>query len=240
MPPGGNAQPDPRTRGRWRWVRRAIVCLFIGAAVNVLVAWGCALWAKPTGPIAVREQMPTEPRGSPDPTPELAMFILRSVDTRSGLGITRTQHWGSYSGEPGYGWVLVRAVGLPMRSMMIRWPSVTSNLGLTSQPADGTLNGGVSIEGNSRVIVIGSHGDDALDQFVGRRLPLAVLPLGCAVNSLIFAMCILGVMVGRDTWRAWRRSRAGCCVYCGYDLATLPITIECCPECGEPRSKRSD
>lgn len=43
MPPGGEAQPDPRTRGRWRWARRAIACLFIGAAVNVLVAWGCAL-----------------------------------------------------------------------------------------------------------------------------------------------------------------------------------------------------
>ncbi|MCC6660338.1 MAG: hypothetical protein IT437_05580 [Phycisphaerales bacterium] len=61
-----------------------------------------------------------------------------------------------------------------------------------------------------------------------RELPTAVLPLGLAVDTLVFAAATGGLWFGFSTARAARRRRAGKCLSCGYPLGALAR----CPECG--------
>lgn len=47
-----------QTRISRRFIRGVIVCLLIGAVVNVLVAWGCAMWSPYTRTQERRAHMP--------------------------------------------------------------------------------------------------------------------------------------------------------------------------------------
>jgi hypothetical protein len=61
-------------------------------------------------------------------------------------------------------------------------------------------------------------------------LPVAVLPLGSAANSAVFALVWFVAVAGPPKLRRWHRRRRGRCVACGYPIGPLPV----CSECGRP------
>ncbi|MEE8156294.1 MAG: hypothetical protein V3T53_15175 [Phycisphaerales bacterium] len=73
--------------------------------------------------------------------------------------------------------------------------------------------------------------------------PLIVRPLrpqsfGFLVNSLIYAAAVWLLVCGPREVRRWLRKRRGLCITCGYDLRGTEHAV--CPECGAelPLSKR--
>ena len=64
-----------------------------------------------------------------------------------------------------------------------------------------------------------------------RAIPLAVLPLGFAVNTVVLAGLFAAMVRGPGMLRRWRRRRRGLCARCGYARAGLAEGAPC-PECG--------
>jgi hypothetical protein len=64
-----------------------------------------------------------------------------------------------------------------------------------------------------------------------RALPLGILPLGFALNTLFYAAVLLGVVEGVAFARRRVRRAKGRCPSCGYDRAGL-AEGSACPECG--------
>lgn len=60
-------------------------------------------------------------------------------------------------------------------------------------------------------------------------VPVRPLPLGMVLNTLLFMAAISLLISAPRAVRALTRTRAGCCVSCGYDVRGLTR----CPECGE-------
>jgi len=103
------------------------------------------------------------------------------------------------------------AVGLPLRAMAMRRAVVAQPAGL-------------------QLIVDGA--------FVWWRdgwpqpLPTQVLPLGFALDTLLAAGVVLGVVEGVRFARRRSRQRRGRCPKCGYDRRGLASHAAACPECG--------
>ncbi len=57
------------------------------------------------------------------------------------------------------------------------------------------------------------------------------IPLGFALDTLIYATCFAGLFAGVRVWARARRSKQGACAACGYDLRGL-ASEAACPECG--------
>lgn len=75
-----------------------------------------------------------------------------------------------------------------------------------------------------------------------RAMPRAVLPLGFAIDTLVFAGLFALLVRGPGVLRRWRRRRRGLCVRCGYSRTGL-AEGGVCPECGTTAGgagKRSD
>lgn len=62
----------------------------------------------------------------------------------------------------------------------------------------------------------------------GRGLPLRPAWLGLGVNTLVFGGAGWCLLAGAGAARRWRRRRSGRCAACGYQTDELTI----CPECG--------
>ncbi|MFT5422611.1 MAG: hypothetical protein ACI89L_000376 [Phycisphaerales bacterium] len=63
------------------------------------------------------------------------------------------------------------------------------------------------------------------------RLPLRPLPLGFAINTLLYAGIVFGTWEGLGYARRARRRRKGLCAKCAHSLDGLPDSAPC-PECG--------
>jgi hypothetical protein len=64
-----------------------------------------------------------------------------------------------------------------------------------------------------------------------RFLPWRPIPLGFALDALIYAACIAALAAGVRLFVRARRQRRGACAACGYDLRGLAAGAAC-PECG--------
>ncbi len=62
-------------------------------------------------------------------------------------------------------------------------------------------------------------------------LPLLPMPLGFAVNTVLFAAVLWASARGARAWRSSRRRRRGRCANCNYDRTGLAAGVVC-PECG--------
>jgi len=63
------------------------------------------------------------------------------------------------------------------------------------------------------------------------ELPMRILPLGFALNTLLAAGVILTLTEGAGAWRRRARRTRGRCPWCGYDRAGV-VVAAACPECG--------
>jgi len=69
----------------------------------------------------------------------------------------------------------------------------------------------------------------------GRQLPMTVLPLGFALNTLLAATLLLAAVQLPLALRRRARRKRGRCLSCGYDRAGVAAEAAC-PECGKLRA----
>ena len=202
-------------------LRRTALCLAIGAAVNILVAWALALWApapmRIIGPAAGNPPPAAWPR--PVPAHWLAPDFAR---TRASRGITRHEVFagyrsGNYLSTTGFE---VYQAGLPLRSL--EWERRFDRRGFLVPPRNSLasywLHDGIA---PPRWL---PRADDA----AWRRVPIEPVWAGLAANTALYAALAWGALFAPGIARRSRRRRRGWCVACAYDLAGLPL----CPECG--------
>jgi len=120
------------------------------------------------------------------------------------------------------------AYGWPMRSM-IAMLRVTIN----DSPTHGielqyVADSGISLDS----MHVGNQAALALHV---QALPLRILPLGFAIDTLLFASAWWLFLFAFPTTRRFIRTRRGMCLACGY--GPLGGASERCPECGAPRSR---
>jgi len=198
-----------------RHVVRIAVCLVVGLVVNVLVAWGLALWTPMrtnSGHAKAISQWPAPaPSGWPAPVTQKryggAGWTWRIATVNAGgamYAIARAD----------YGW--------PWRTLSY---------------AQGTTNGGA---GGTTITTVrlADHwtGWELLDSSWQRRLsaservvPLRPMWAGIFANSVAFGALAWLVIFGAGWIRRRTRAKRGHCVSCGYALAGLVR----CPECGK-------
>ena len=197
------------------------LCLLAGAAINVLVAWGFALW---DGMVYERiEHDPGEAMILMSGYRAPADWNIRTLVEQRGLGthnvmITEMVWAGStlaaMEGSRNRS-VVVYEHGWPMRSLRVRGAhdSRATGDGLVRLWRSGiVLNDG---SGNAYPVV----------------LPVRPMPIGFAANTLLLGgvVWLVGVVgVGPFALRRVHRRRGGRCEACGYDLDGL----DTCPECG--------
>lgn len=208
-----------------------VTLVVMGAATNVLTAWGCTVWSSlgfaPNQPLATAWPIET-PRHWPAPT---AMTALR------GFGVQRTT-WQSFPsmrapstrqrivGGPRMNGqaatVTIHLAGWPMRSL--RAVEMTEGFANDARPT------GVQPSTWREGIVIA--GMPAWTKIHGRqRIPIDPLWTGAAVNTGVYALAWGAAWFGLFGWRRVRRRRRtsrGLCPACGYDARGA----DTCPECG--------
>lgn len=215
--------PARQPRRLWRLAAAGIICLLIGTAVNVLVAWGSEWvgtrynWPTP------RSVVETHPgKAWPFPLPEGAhhtnvrtyfvrllwidLYGVRYTNGRPLIeqgDMTRREY-----GDPGSGCT----VGLPFRCLG------SYDLGPNSPHL---TRYSLDLPGNFRA-TMRTH----------------VLWPGFAANTLIYAALAYGLSWLPFMARRWRRGRRNQCPNCGYDRAGLAADANC-PECGAERAATS-
>jgi hypothetical protein len=198
--------------------------LAAGAAINVAVAWGCALRTY----IHVTIPMPEGSEPLPWPLkndlgwPEPDRYVrsegpgvsIVTVDHNFGL-VAANKTDPSISGET----MKVYRFGLPMRSMLVG-AAFTFNVNTYAQVPMGWYTEGLA----------GPQWDRS--RGLRRRIPMRPDWPGFVVDTAVYAggLLLLGAIPGRVRgWRRARRMRRGACPVCGYEA----ISIAGCPECGE-------
>ena len=221
-----------------RIVIRAIVFLLLGAIVNIAVAWGCACRTETDDGSAadIDTWLRPVPRDWP-PRPDygwnfagLGLYVM-IVD---GHGPEPDGHWvgDKYVGpwSPAlYRFVWFRS-GLPLQSMhwcvydmmpeargtLDHWPDRTHSL----------------IESGLNPVPSLLHEWQWKFQ---RRLPVAILWPGFAINTIFYAAILWLLFAGPGMLRRRRRRlKRGLCPHCAYDLRGIDSPR--CPECGAPIS----
>lgn len=215
-------------------LRRILLFLLLGAAVNILVAWSCARWPVFSStssveqaydvniPRSVREREPA-PKSDPTESPYKPWRWLRS--TQSERGITYDTYTFEREGTETYGYHLVVSFGLPARSLHYQSsPERTPRFGARSAPQR----------------VSGWHGGTTLPRVrwlnpdPGCLYPIAPLPVGFTFNTLFYALLLYLPFATFTTLRRRRRKRLNLCLSCGYPRGSGASPV--CPECGTPHS----
>lgn len=201
---------ESRQHGRtWPWrALRVALCLAAAVLANVLVAWGCVLWAPHPWWIPVQPVTGWPIRAPHDwPSSPNRLSSGTSVGLTRSIWIGAERPWESH--PPPRLWLVTHLeAGLPWRSMVVR--SIVS--------PGRSESGGVSIP----------------DWVPDGRLPVRPLWLGFAANTALYFVVISLLWHVAISLRARLRRRAAGCPRCGYDLTGLPAPA-ICPECGSAR-----
>jgi hypothetical protein len=221
-----------------RAVRIVVLFLLLGAAINVAVAWGCALWS-PWPAMSRMDQagrLPSDLFANVDVArwPE-----LEGVSYRAAFSQSRSSRWGVTMHQLDVGIYYFGRLGLEDRlrlsACQAGWPlralqTVTPAAGWKPDTPARTLvpagwESGVHVPESLRARDWSPHSEH------GTPHPLPLRPLwpGFAINAVLYgsAMWLLLSPV-RGRLRRWRRVRRGLCLECGYPVRGLGK----CPECG--------
>ncbi len=219
-----------------RAIRIAVISLLLGAAINVAVAWGCALWS-PCDPNGNVEPIKSIPIGFHPPVPTewltsdrsfdviLAFSSERSIGLRLDCVYAVEMDYPSVV-DPCRGVVIVRRAGWPLPSLRcdaVIDAKTVGGVGLACTLDPGSWHDGITAPG-----VLHPRGTrSALPEL--RPIPLGPIWPGFAINTLVYGVAGWTLLGGPFTVRRWRRARRGLCVTCGYPVRGLGT----CPECGK-------
>lgn len=218
--------PAREPRRLWRLAAAVIICLLIGAAVNVLVAWSSCVrfpWVPPrwrTPPVlerAASEEWPARYSGAWG-----APTRLEKSRTWNRVGYTATWY-GKEVSEHGLIWNIrivgaVRA-GAPFRSLMFSDELDRDILNPPPPPLPTVPRTPVQ------------DGWTVRTAWLRAIFPLRPIWPGFAFNTLIYAVIAYGLSRLPLMARRWRRGRRNQCPTCGYSRAGLAGGAKC-PECG--------
>lgn len=210
-------------------------CLLAGIVLNVGVAWACVAW----GTLRVVNGQHVRPATARPDVPESGWLAPTRLDWPFAVPVDwplpSVRSWSEGFGlrwdggatdwdAPALVATRLRA-GWPMRS--VQW----------AQLDEFDANGLARTTTGANLLLPVSRGELSnwgfANGWVPRRLPVEPAWPGFAVNSVLFAVLLAGVVtgpfVGVRAVRAARRRRRGLCVACGY-----PVGGAVCSECGRP------
>lgn len=218
------------------------LCLAVGAAINVAVAWSCVALGTLK---VVNGQQRRPPTARPD-VPESGWL----APTRLDWPVPVPTHWPepsgvAWSGSIGVDWrsgmtswddpkhtVQALWAGWPMKSLSWVQRETTDSAGARTTWSEG-VGPLVPRAGNAGPGTMSNWGWAA--GWVPRQLPLSPVWLGSAVNTFLYAIGVwcLGAaaILSARRWVRAHRSRRGACLRCGYPVSGL----QGCPECGNGR-----
>ncbi|MCH8824251.1 MAG: hypothetical protein IH984_12200 [Planctomycetes bacterium] len=219
---------------------KLVLFLFLGAIVNIAIAWACAVWINPA---------------KFDPWPEIGFrssgqYTWKLIQTNA-PGMTLYSSTRSWSKEP----FDIRDHGAAPEEMIPSW----SDLGELSEdfkkkvarkpdyiilekrwiycygwPARSLWSYWYNIDPTDLPHTYGSEGYiyqfGSWDNFVPRILATRPIWLGFILNTIFYAAILCLIILGLFKLRCTIRRKHGHCIKCGYDLRN--VEHEKCPECG--------
>jgi hypothetical protein len=193
---------------RHRWVVRIVVLLLVGAAINIAVAWVCALSS-------------------------LGKVVQQSVVASSfsfGPGSSSSDVWLTQASTQAIGLRLATHVDLERDSngTLIKYNRIALDCS-AGWPLRCLRGSHDSTAPTSVPTLFETPGatDAAADR---RAVPIAPVPLAFLANTLLYAAILAGIFFAPQVIRRHLRRRHGRCTTCGYQLAGIAT----CPECGGP------
>lgn len=254
MESGSPLRFDIRKRASWqdavkRRLGKLVVCLLLGAIVNIAVAWGSALWvdgmaletlARATAGVTA----PDHPRWHVSVASSGTATLLQTGASRIPpgppyfLGPNATK-------EEIDAWV--SGVALPVKHEVVPvpyWSRTATPPTESDYEAPGVKEDARGWPMRSLVWYWVRQMPDAPERHLWsfdlggmqgpiglpRALPLRPIPVGFVVNSLLYATCVWLLMSVPFAVRRTIRRKCGRCMNCGYDLRGADH--EACPECG--------
>ncbi len=198
-------QPRSRT-----WTVKITLSLLVGAVITWAVAWWCALYGALPRPASMIDttagslQWPAPPPDAwRDPTAS-STSVARLI-TRQSYGLISPGHHLFHAEQSEFGW--------PFRSLRSVHFMHLSDAAITEQRRFSLPAPRLWLSP------------------LNRYLPLAPMPMGFALNTLLAAALILGLIESAALARRTLRARRNRCPFCNYDRRGLAPAAHC-PECG--------
>ncbi|MCH8824059.1 MAG: hypothetical protein IH984_11190 [Planctomycetes bacterium] len=214
-----------------RFVFKLAIFLLLGAIVNVVVAWGCALWSKPYAKESA-VVLASDDSGFPFYYVTEYKSFGAKVNTVHGsagehfFGIPESPYlfdllprWIDQTDFRKFRINTFDARGWPMQSL---W-SALEDYNYVNSP-ECQVHGGLRV-GQSQV--------EAGWRQVPLTIPLRPIWPGFAINTIFYAVFLWLLTFGPFTARRVIRRKRGLCIKCGYDLQGN--SEGGCPECGWQR-----
>jgi hypothetical protein len=229
---------------RARAVRRSMVCLLLGAATSVAVAWGIgAATGEPLAGPWTSRLLVRAPQGKPE---VIAVTERRAFGRRTRWIGNSTADLAEFNGRP-EGWYVMSDAGPAPAPSRVAWGDTGRDLEVLKRRRQYAFgfplvciwyerSGGLSMFGSAMRLQGGYEIASALKKQrtgVESYAALAYRPvwLGLGVNTMAYGGVWCLVLVAWGRVRARLRLGAGLCRKCRYDLSGLASGAPC-PECG--------